>query len=187
MAAKKASKKVAKKTRKSPPGAASGQPAMADMFPDLHKEIEATVARAFKNWSDLMAPWKMGDFDPFAKSDFSMRMSSPFGKLSVDFTEGDDQYELTADLPGMDKNDIEVTLSGGMLTIRGEKKEEKDETAKGYFLQERQFGSFLRSFPIPENADPFKVNASFSKGVLKIQIPKLAAAKKDQRKIDIKS
>ncbi len=182
---KKAGKKTSKRAQGSP---ASALPAVPEsFFPDLQKELEQSFARMFKGFSDLWSPWKWPGFDPLGKTEYSVQMRNPLGSVSVDFAEDEDHYELTADLPGMESNDIEVTVSGDVLTIQGEREEEKKEKKKGYHLHERQFGSFLRSFAIPVNADSAHVSASFSKGVLRIQIPKLKIGKKEQRKIEVKS
>ena len=78
---------------------------------------------------------------------------------AVDIVETDNHYELTAELPGLDPEQIDVKLADGRLTIKGEKKEEKEEKKEGYYLSERRFGSFQRSFAVPEGIDPDKVSA----------------------------
>jgi HSP20 family protein len=88
-------------------------------------------------------------------------------------------------LPGIDARNIDVKLANGVLTIRGEKKEEKEEKEKDYYLSERRFGSFQRSFELPEGIDEDKIQASFEKGVLTIKLPKGAEAQKPEKKISI--
>jgi HSP20 family protein len=94
--------------------------------------------------------------------------------------ESDGEIEFTAELPGMEEKDVEVTLSDNVLTIRGEKKAEKEEKEKDYRLVERTFGSFSRSFEVPPGIDPSAVKATIDKGVLTVKFPKPAqpAAKK---------
>jgi HSP20 family protein len=106
---------------------------------------------------------------------------------AVDVVESEKAYEVTAELPGMDEKNIEVKLSNGNLTIRGEKQEEKEEKKKDYYLQERHFGSFERSFQVPEGVDANKIEAIFTKGVLKVTLPKKAEAQKPEKKIEIKT
>lgn len=106
---------------------------------------------------------------------------------AVDLAETDDRYELTAELPGLKEKDLEITVADHSLVIRGEKKEEREETRKDYHLAERRYGSFERRFPLPENAVPGKIEARFKNGVLMIVLPKSAAAKSPQRKIDVKA
>ncbi len=79
---------------------------------------------------------------------------------SVDAIEKDDVFEVTADLPGVDEKNIEVKLSGDVLTIKGEREERKEEK-KCYYISERQFGAFERSFQVPENVESDKIDACF--------------------------
>lgn len=106
---------------------------------------------------------------------------------AVDMTEDDKAYKVTAELPGMDEKDIEVAVSGGALVIKGEKKEEKEEKNKNYYLAERSYGSFQRSFSLPEGVDQDKIAANFAKGVLTVTLPKTADAQKAQKKIEVKA
>jgi HSP20 family protein len=106
---------------------------------------------------------------------------------AVDIVEKDNAYEVTAELPGLDEKNIEVNVSGGRLTIKGEKHEEKEEKKKGYHLQERHFGSFERSFLLPEGVDADKIEASFNRGVLTVKLPKKPEAQKAAKKIEVKA
>ncbi|MDP4002665.1 Hsp20/alpha crystallin family protein [Methylobacterium sp. NEAU K] len=95
-------------------------------------------------------------------------------------------YEITAELPGMDDKNIQVKVSDGMLTIRGEKKEEKEEKKEGYYLSERRFGSFERSFRIPPGANADKIEAVLKNGVLTVTLPKTTDAKAEKT-VEIKA
>jgi len=106
---------------------------------------------------------------------------------AVDITESAAGYEITAELPGLDEKNIEVKLVNGNLTIKGEKKEEKEEEEKDYYLHERRFGSFERSFRVPDGVDLDKIEASFKKGVLKVTLPKTPEAQKPEKKITVKA
>jgi HSP20 family protein len=106
---------------------------------------------------------------------------------AIDIKETDKAVEVQAELPGVDEKDIQVTLENGVLTIKGEKKTEKEETKKDYYLSERSYGAFYRSFELPAAVESDKVNASFSKGVLKVTMPKPAGAQAKAKKIDIKA
>ena len=105
---------------------------------------------------------------------------------AVEIVERDKDYLVTAELPGLSDKDVELKLANDMLTIKGEKKEEKEEKRKGYYLSERRYGAFERSFRVPEGADSDKVEAKFSNGVLTITMPKKPEAMKAARTIDIK-
>jgi HSP20 family protein len=106
----------------------------------------------------------------------------------VDVSEGKDAIEVTAELPGCSEKDIDVTLNEGVLTIRGEKKTERDETdkEKNWHMVERSFGSFSRSIPLPFTPDSAKVEAKFDKGVLRVRLPKPAEVTKKEKKIEIR-
>jgi HSP20 family protein len=94
----------------------------------------------------------------------------------VDITEDDQEYLLKTDLPEMKKDDVKVTVENGVLIISGERKAEKEEKKKFHRI-ERSFGSFLRTFSFPEDADAAKIAAEFKDGVLKVHLPKSPAAK----------
>jgi HSP20 family protein len=106
---------------------------------------------------------------------------------AIDFSEDDKAYHIAAELPGMTEKDIDVSLSGDTLTIRGEKRDEREEKTKNYHLSERRYGSFQRSFTVPAGVDRDNIDASFSAGVLKLTLPKTADAVKQQRKIEVKA
>jgi HSP20 family protein len=99
---------------------------------------------------------------------------------SVDIVETDEAYELKAEIPGLKKEDIQVSLEDGLLTIRGEKKEETETRKKNYHTVERVFGKFERSFRLPENARGDSIHARYDNGVLSIDIPKAEEAKPKQ-------
>jgi HSP20 family protein len=121
------------------------------------------------------------DVEPFWRGELS------FGKAPVvDIAEREKEYEITAELPGMDEKNIDVKFADGILTIKGEKKEEREEKKKDYYLSERRFGSFQRSFQVPDGVDADKIEASFKNGVLTVVLPKSAEAQKQEKKIAIK-
>ncbi len=95
----------------------------------------------------------------------------------VDITEDDKEYLIKADLPETKKEDVKVTMENGILSISGERKTEKEEKKKKYHRIERSFGSFERTFTLPEDTDPGKIMADFRDGVLQIHLPKTAVAK----------
>ncbi|MGO4869445.1 MAG: Hsp20/alpha crystallin family protein [Roseiarcus sp.] len=131
---------------------------------------------------------------PFALGRRSFQFDLPWPREAnwalnpaVDVTEKDKEFEISAELPGLSEKDIEVKLSNGTLVIKGEKKEEKEEREKDYYLSERRFGSFVRSFAVPEGVDADKIEATFAKGVLTIKLPKTAEAQKSETKIPVKA
>ncbi|MBI3616889.1 MAG: Hsp20/alpha crystallin family protein [Candidatus Omnitrophica bacterium] len=105
---------------------------------------------------------------------------------AVDIIDEKDDIRVRADLPGMKKEDIEVSVNNDTLSIKGEKKEEKEIKEKDYVRSERYYGAFQRSFTLPAGVDPQKVNAAYKDGVLEITLPKREDAKPKQIKVDIK-
>jgi HSP20 family protein len=124
----------------------------------------------------------MSDIEPFWGSEAKWEATP-----AVDITESEKAYELTAELPGMDETNIEVNVSDGNLTIKGEKQEEKEEKKKDYYMRERNFGSFERRFELPEGVDADKIEATFKKGVLTLTLPKKLEAQKPAKKIEVKA
>lgn len=106
---------------------------------------------------------------------------------AMDLVEKDDGYEITAELPGLDEKNVQVKLSNRTLTISGEKNEEKEDKQKDYYLAERRYGSFQRSFQIPEGVDAEKIDAKFAKGVLTVKLPKTVDSKKAEKTIAVKN
>lgn len=119
---------------------------------------------------------------------------APFGDVwgagfspSVDVMENDKEIRVLAELPGLDENDIEVSLDRNVLTISGEKKEEQEDKGKNYYRVERSYGAFQRTIPLPCEVVADKVDAKFKKGVLTITLPKTEEARKQARKITVKA
>lgn len=106
---------------------------------------------------------------------------------AVDVVEQPNGYEISAELPGLDAGDVEVKFANGILTIKGEKREEKEQRDKDYYYSERRFGSFHRSFAVPDGVDAEKIEANFAKGVLSVRLPKSAAARQNEKKIEVKA
>lgn len=105
---------------------------------------------------------------------------------ATDVSENDKEFKVTAELPGMDAKDVQITAADGYLTIKGEKKEEKKEEREGYFRQERSYGSFQRVIALPDIANFDKAEANFKNGVLTLAVPKKAGAQSKERKIEVK-
>lgn len=120
---------------------------------------------------------------------FSWRFEEPEFELSTwspttDMMETDDEYIIESDLPGMSKNDIKINVQGNILTIEGEREKETKEEHNGYLRRERSFGTFKRSFTLPQNVVEDKVKASFKDGVLTVHVPKAEKSKRKTVKID---
>ena len=177
---------------------------MAETATKVPVETETKAAPAMREepWAPLEALRREVDhlFDDFRMGKWRL----PFGRRSafemawpraeafrvapaMDMAEKDDAYEISAELPGMDEKNVEVKVSNGMLIIRGEKCEEKEEREKEFYLSERRFGSFQRSFQLPAGVDADKIDATFTKGVLTVRLPKTEEAKQSEKKIAVKA
>jgi len=104
---------------------------------------------------------------------------------SVDVSETKNDLVIKAELPGLDTKDIDISMNNGYLTIKGEKKHEKEEKDENYHVIERSYGSFTRSVRLPREVQSDKITASFKNGILKITLPKSEEAKKKEIKIKV--
>jgi HSP20 family protein len=147
----------------------------------LHKDMDRLFDDFWKGstrLSSLTTPWQPMSSTPWAHSEVMPRL---------DETEDDKAFHVRVELPGMDQEDVDITLSNGMLTIRGEKKREEEEKGKDFYRKERSFGAFRRTLPIPADVDEQAIQASFKRGVLYIDLPKTEEARKKVTHIDIKA
>ncbi len=131
-------------------------------------------------------------FEPrvwFDRAPVEMRRSGMEFPLSpaVDLTEDEKGYAITAELPGLAPDAIDVKISNGTLSISGEKSEERNEKDANYRLSERRWGSFQRTIRMPENVEHDKIDAQYSQGVLTVHLPKSKAAMESERKISVKA
>jgi len=149
-------------------------------FDSLRREVD----RLFDDFN--MSPFRL----PFRRPAFDIEpFWSPESWVAVpavDFVEHENAFEVHADLPGLDEKNIEVKLANGVLTIKGQKEENKEEKDKEFHLRERRFGSFERSIRVPETVDADKIEASFKQGVLTVTMPKTPEAQKPVKKIEVK-
>ena len=104
---------------------------------------------------------------------------------AIDIVEKDNAFELTAELPGLDAKNIELSVSDDVLTIKGEKKEEKEEKTKDRYVSERRYGSFRRSIQLPASVDSGKIEANYKSGILTVTLPKSTESQKKQTVIPI--
>ena len=171
-------------------------------------EREASMARAVKKKKPSKDVGSPETLDPFAgfRSEMDRLFESYFGRTpfaslprfelgrgkdggtvmpDVDMKEDDKAITVSAELPGMDQKDIELTLRDGLMTLKGEKKSEKTSDTESAHVTERRYGSFRRSFRLPDNIDEDKISAAFDKGVLKVEIPKCPEAVQKAKRIAI--
>ncbi len=152
---------------------------------DVWGSFRSEMDRLFDRFggSFNMAPIRrMFDAAPAARYETAVDFTAP----AVDVNEDTNAYKITAELPGMAEKDVEVRVSGDLLTIKGEKRHEKEEKDKNYHMSERSFGMFERSFAIPKGVDRDKIAANFAKGVLTLSLPKRPDAQPETKKIEVK-
>lgn len=157
----------------------SAPPSYAGLEWHPFETLRRQINRLFE---EFPTPRSIGPFEPFDRF-----LGGLPATPAVDFVEKEKEYEVTAELPGLDNKNVEVKLSNGMLIIGGEKKEEKEEKKEGYYFSERRYGSFKRAFRVPEGVDTDKIEASFDKGVLTVRLPKTPEAQQAQKTIEIKT
>jgi HSP20 family protein len=140
------------------------QVAVTDPFTSLQREVD----RLFSDFSAKVPMTNGVDLVP-----------------SIDVSETDKEIEVTAELPGLEEKDVEIKVTDNVLTIRGEKKAEKEQKDKNYHVVERSYGSFARSMDLPTGVNPDSIKANLAKGVLKVTVPKPEPAQ--SKKIDVKA
>ena len=150
--------------------------------PDVWRSFRGEMDRLFDRFG-FPSLRRMFDFEPAWRTTSSFTFSAP----PIDMSEDEKAYKITAELPGLDAKDVDVSVSGDTLVLKGEKRQEKEEKEKNYYFSERSYGSFQRAFQLPASVDRDKVAADFSKGVLTITLPKTAEAQQQAKKIEVKS
>jgi HSP20 family protein len=150
--------------------------------PDLEPRRFSDVERMFQNWfEDFWSAPALRAWRP----DF-FRMRSPSLEVpALDVYEQKDELVVKAEIPGLSKDEIDISLDGNMLTIKGEKKKEEEIKEEDYYRCERTFGAFARSVEIPAEVQTDKVSATFKNGVLEIHLPKTEEAKKNVVKVKV--
>jgi HSP20 family protein len=145
-----------------------------------------------------LAPWRpFGELSPFRKEMDRLwnrflgetSFAKTFDEMwspSVDISETKDNFVVKAELPGLEAKDVNVSISGDILTIKGEKKAEEEEKDEHYHRVERYSGSFQRVFQLPSGVKADKIEATFDKGVLKVTLPKVEEAKKKEIEVKVK-
>jgi HSP20 family protein len=151
--------------------------AVAARYRDPFAEMRAEMDRVFDSF---LGPSFFGRW-PSASRAEPAEISAP----KVDVRENDKEFVFEAELPGIDEKNVQVTVRDGMLSLKGEKKSERDEKKDTYHLVERSYGSFERAFRLPDSADQEKIAADFNKGVLRVVVPKRPEAVKAEKKIPI--
>jgi len=145
--------------------------------------LERSRPRGLREWQPS---WEMEDFarrfeDMFGRPMLSSMRRFPLRERewlpSIEVFERENKLVVKAELPGMKEDDVDISVSDDLLTIKGEKRAESEVKDEDYYLCERSYGSFMRTIRMPSNADTGKINADFEDGVLEVTIPKTAETK----------
>ena len=153
---------------------------------DAWRSFRGEMDRLFDRFSGAFGmPSLRRMFD--TESAFRQESTFSFAAPVVDVGEDDKAYKITAELPGLEPKDIELSVTGDTLVLRGEKREEKEQKDKNAYMSERTYGSFQRSFALPDGIDRDKIAADLAKGVLTITFPKTEEAQKPAQKIEVKA
>lgn len=157
-----------------------------------NQPMPTTMNRALIRWNPLRELEEFqnrirGAFHTPASSRGTLHESSGLAEWMpvVDIAEDEDEYLISAELPEVKKEDVKVTVESGMLTLSGERKFANEVNGKRYHRVERSYGSFSRSFALPEDGDPAKVGAEFKDGVLRIHVRKSEAARPKQIEVKV--
>lgn len=168
--------------KKAAPAPAPARAPAADPWHSFRNEMDRLFDRFTGSFG--MPSWRrMFDWEPATRSEAAFSFSAP----SVDVAEDDKAFKITAELPGLEAKDVEISISGDMLVLKGEKKQEREQKDKNYYMSERAYGSFQRAFALPDGVDRGKIAADLAKGVLTITLPKTAQAQKAAQKIEVKT
>ena len=162
--------------------APAAEPAVPDVWRSFRSEMDRLFDR-FAGGFGFPSLRRMFDMEPAWRPASSFTFSAP----AIDMSEDEKAYKVSAELPGLDAKDVDVSISGNTLVLKGEKRQEKEEKQTNYYFSERAYGSFQRAFELPASVDRDKVSADFAKGVLTITLPKTPDAQKQQKKIEVKS
>ncbi|WP_372680730.1 Hsp20/alpha crystallin family protein [Desulfosarcina sp.] len=152
--------------------------ALVNPLQQFHQEIDRIFDQAFRNFG--LTPF---GFDRPLLPHLSEGMLKP----TLDLGATDKEYTITVEIPGVDEKDVRLEIVNDTLTIRGEKKHEKEETEKNFYRMERSYGAFQRMLSLPEDADQAGIAATFKHGVLTITMPRMAAQQANVRQIEVKS
>jgi len=159
-----------------------------NLLPTVHRAAGSDVDHPFYSLQRQMNSLFDDFFSGFGAAPRGLATGGFGGFMpSVDVKESDREFIIRAELPGVDEKDIDVTVTNDAVTIKGEKKEEKEDKGKNYYYMERSYGSFNRVIPLSAETEGGKAEASFKNGVLNITIPKSAVAKAKGTKVPIKA
>ena len=155
-----------------------------EMMTEMYRPLLAMQHRLNRVFDDF--------FEDFPSTSMTLSSPSVMGSMMnfnprMDVSETSEKFCITADVPGMTESDIEITVSENSLIITGERGQNQEQEDENFFRRERSYGMFRRQIPLPETVERDKISAHFKNGVLTVDVPKNAEAKKNWRKVEVKS
>jgi len=171
-------KKGSAKKMKSPAEVpARGEVSAFEPFQSLRKQVDDLFTNFTVSWPHFEMPkieWP------------TLEEGKESAIAKFDLSESGKSVKVVADIPGVDEKDVEVLVQDGVLTIKGNKKSEREEEGEDFYISERSFGSFSRAFRLPDGVDEQAVAANFDKGVLTVSLPKTSKGKTEGRRVPVK-
>lgn len=183
--ARKTTAKARKTTSKTPvkkaepPAPAVGFGDLIEPFAALRRDIDRLFGDFTRSFPSIL------ELDPFRRLGPAFDIKGIEIAPKVEVSEDKKAYEITAELPGVEEKDVTLTVQDDVLTLSGEKKSEREEKEEGYHMSERSYGSFRRSFRLPDDVNADKISAKFDKSVMTITLPRVVRAKSKGRSIPI--
>ncbi len=154
------------------------------IFSSVFDRVQRVFDEVDAYFRNFWMPTSLWDFRPFSLKLFEE--DEFFRTPLANIKDEGDHFLITAELPGLDKSDIEITVNDGRLEIKGVQETKEEEKGKGYIKREYYSSKYYRCFSLPENIDEDKIEASLDKGILKITLPKIEVPEKEKKKIEVK-
>ena len=151
----------------------------------LRDEVDRVFDQFFRGGGMMRRAMSPGLFGWDGFPELRTRAMSEGVSVRSDFTESDDSYELTVEMPGLTDKDVELSVSDNMVTVKGEKKQSREKKEENYHLKERSYGAFRRVFSMPQGTKAEDISAKVKDGVLTVTMPKTPEAKKKPLKIKV--
>jgi HSP20 family protein len=162
-----------------PPAPAVGFGDLIEPFAALRRDIDRLFGDFTRSFPSIL------ELDPFRRLGPAFDIKGIEIAPKVEVSEDKKAYEITAELPGVEEKEVTLTVQDDVLTLSGEKKSEREEKEDGYHMSERSYGSFRRSFRLPDDVNADKISAKFDKSVMTITLPRVVRAKSKGRSIPI--
>jgi HSP20 family protein len=148
----------------------------------LHAEVDRVLGDFVHGYWHVPFRRSVIDVEPIWRGDIGFAAVP-----AVDVVDKDDSYKMTIELPGVDEKEVEIEFSDGTLSVEGTKAEPPEDADERHFLSERRYGSFHRTFRVPDGVDFDKIEATLKSGVLSVTLPKTAEARRRHKRVEVRS